>query len=130
MISRRFLLGASAALATGFISAPALAFDVLPYDKATADKLIASGKPVVLPVYASWCLQCHMQKSILESMQGDKTYDKITFFRVDYDGQKDVVKALDCPRSTLVVYKGGKEINRMSWGVTKESVVNSVNTAL
>lgn len=110
--------------------APAAAFEIHPYDKAVVDKLIASGKPVVLHVYASWCLQCHMQKAILENLETDKQYDKIAFFRVDYDGQKDTVAALNCPRSTVIAYKGGKETARMSWGVTEGAVVDVLKTAL
>ena len=87
-----------------------------PYDPAAVEKAIASGKPVVVHVYASWCLQCHMQASILDGLKSDPAYDHATYFRVDYDNQKDVVAKLDCPRSTLIAYKGGKEVARMSWG--------------
>ena len=58
------------------------------------------------------------------------TYDKITFFRVAYDDQQDVVKALGVPRSTFIAYRGGKETGRMSWGVTDASVTTVLKTAL
>ena len=54
----------------------------------------------------------------------------MTFFRVDYDNQKDVVAKLDCPRSTLIAYKGGKEVARMSWGISQDSVVNVLKAAM
>lgn len=130
MLTRRSfaLMLTTASLLAGAL--PAAAFEVRPYDKATADKLIASGKPVVIHVYASWCLQCHMQESILNGLKTDTTYDKITFFRVDYDKQKDIVAALNCPRSTVIAYKGGKETSRMSWGMTEASVTDVLKTAL
>ena len=127
MMSRRALIFSAASIA---LAAPAFAFDIAPYDAAAADKAIASGKPVIIHVYAPWCLQCHMQKSILDNLKAAKTYDGEQFFRVDYDGQKDVVAKLNCPRSTVIAYKGGKEVARMSWGVTEESVVNVLKTAL
>jgi hypothetical protein len=71
-----------------------------------------------------------MQASILDTLKTTGTYDKITFFRVDYDGQKDVVSTLNCPRSTVIAYKGGKEISRMSWGTSEASVVDVLKTAL
>jgi thiol-disulfide isomerase/thioredoxin len=129
MTSRRLLLLAAASLALG-AAAPAGAFEIQPYDAAAAQKAIASGKPVIVHVYASWCLQCHAQASILDSLKADKTYDGVKFFRVDYDGQKDVVAKLNCPRSTVIAYKGGKEVSRMSWGVTEASVVDVLKTAL
>jgi thiol-disulfide isomerase/thioredoxin len=130
MLSRRTLFAATVALAFPLGLAPAFAFEFKPYDKATVDKLIGEGKPVVIHVYASWCLQCHMQESILNGLSTDKTYDGIAFFRVNYDAQQDIVKQLGCPRSTLIAYKGGKERDRMSWGMTTDSVTNVLKAAL
>ncbi len=129
MFTRRAFLISTAALALAG-GAPAQAFEFQPYDAAAVDKAIASGKPVVLHVYASWCLQCHMQASILDGLKTDKAYDGVKFFRVDYDNQKDIVAKLNCPRSTVIAYKGGKEVARMSWGVTQDSVVNVLKGAL
>jgi thiol:disulfide interchange protein len=58
MFSRRRLLSLSTAV---FVGAPILqagAFESLPYEKAAVDKAIRSGAPVVVHVYAPWCLQC------------------------------------------------------------------------
>jgi thiol-disulfide isomerase/thioredoxin len=130
MTSRRnLLLFAAGALAFG-VGASAQAFEIQPYDAAAVQKAIDSGKPVVVHVYAPWCLQCHAQASILDNLKSDKAYDGVKFFRVDYDGQKDIVAKLDCPRSTVIAYKGGKEVSRMSWGVTQDSVVKVLNAAL
>jgi thioredoxin 1 len=128
MLSRRavFTSLAAAVLLVG----PAHAFEFKPYDAAVVDKAIASGKPVVVHVYAPWCLQCHMQKSILEGLSTDKKYDRVQFFRVDYDNQKDIVAKFDCPRSTVIAFKGGKELGRMSWGMTQASVTDVLDKAL
>ena len=66
----------------------------------------------------------------LNSLKNDPAYAGLTFFRVDYDNQKDVVAKLDCPRSTLIAYKGGKEVSRMSWGLSEGSVVDVLKAAL
>ena len=126
MLTRRTLLAAALALAPTL----AAAFEIEPYDAAKAQAAIASGKAVVLHVYAPWCLQCHMQKSVLETLEKAGTYDGVAFFRVDYDNQKDVVAKLDCPRSTVIAYKGGKEVKRMSWGMTQASVEDVLKAAL
>ena len=129
MTNRRTVL-AGLALAAVALAAPAGAFEIRPYDAAAARRVIASGKPVILHVYAPWCLQCHIQASILDGLKADPAYDKAAFFRVDYDNQKDVVARLDCPRSTVIAYKGGKEVKRMSWGVTQASVVDVLAAAM
>ena len=128
MLTRRSAILMAAGLLASRASASASEFE--PYDGATVQKAVASGKPVVVHVYASWCLQCHIQASRLDGLKNDPAYGAITFFRVDYDRQKDVVAKLSCPRSTLIAYKGGKEVARMSWGLSEEFVVGVLKAAL
>jgi thiol-disulfide isomerase/thioredoxin len=127
MRSRRWFLGVLGSAALGY---PAKAFEFQPYASDPARKAIAAGKPVVVHVYAWWCLQCHAQASILDRLKGDASYDGVTFFKVDYDKQKDVVAELNCPRSTLIAFKGGKEVARMSWGTSEESVLNVLKAVM
>jgi len=129
MKTRRSFLGLMG-LASTAVACPAVAFEFTPYDRAAVDKAIATGKPVVVHVYAPWCLQCHLQASILDGLKSDPAYNHATYFRVDYDNQKDVVAKLNCPRSTLIAYKGGKEVARMSWGISQDSVVNVLKAAM
>lgn len=128
MTSRRQFFAFIGAACLGAASAEA--FELLPYRDAAVQAAIASGKPVVVHVYASWCLQCHLQASILDNLKNDPAYQGVTFFRVDYDGQKDVVKKFDCPRSTLIAFRHGKEVARMSWGITEGSVTEVLKAAL
>src|SRR5437667_5085808 len=118
MRSRRSFLSLMSLLPAA-LAVPAQAFEFHPYDGATAEKAIAAGKPVVLHVYATWCTHCHAQAAILDTLKSDPSYDGVTFFRVDYDKQRDVVAKLKSPRSTLIAYKGGKEVARMSWGTSR-----------
>ena len=128
MPTRRQFFASAAVFA--LMPGAARAFEIAPYDPAAADAAIKSGKPVVLHVYAPWCLQCHMQKSVLDTLKSEGTYDSIAFYRVDYDNQKDIVAKLDCPRSTVIAYRGGKEVKRMSWGMTQASVEDVLKAAL
>ena len=129
MPNRRSFLTLVGAAVAG-LAVPAQAFEFRPYDPAAAEKAIASGKPVVVHVRASWCLQCRAQDAILDSLKNDPAYAGVTFFLVDYDKQKDVVAKLDCPRATLIAYKGGKEVKRMSWETSREAVLSVVKAAM
>ena len=127
MVTRRLFVGS---LASGLaFGSKARAFEFHPYDEPAVRALIASGKPVVLHVYAPWCLQCRAQASILMRLADDPQLDRVAFYKVDYDNQKSVVEALGVPRSTLVGYKGGQEVARMSWGTTQEDVVKVIQAA-
>jgi thioredoxin 1 len=129
MSTRRSFLSLMGSL-PAVLAVPAEAFEIHPYDDAAVEKAIASGKSVVVHVHAWWCLQCHAQASILDSLKKDPTYDDVSFFRVDYDKQKDIVEKLNCPRSTVIAYKGGKEVARMSWGTSRDSVVNVLKAVI
>ena len=98
------------------------AFEIQPYTRSAAQSAIDSGKVVVLEIYASWCPICMMQASSVEAIKDKPDYRNISFFRIDYDAQKDVVNKLNAPRSTLIVYRGGKEVGRKSWGPSQEDV--------
>ena len=130
MISRRSCLS-SAAVAFAFLGsvAPASAFEFHPYEEGAVKAAVASGRPVVVHVYAAWCLQCRAQASILARLASDPQLNRVTFFKVDYDEQKDVVAALNCPRSTLIGYTKGKEVARMSWGTAQEDVIRVLQAA-
>ncbi len=129
MQSRRAFLTLVGA-ASGAFAVPARAFELQSYDPAVVQKAIASGKPVVVHVAAWWCLQCHQQTAILDRLKNDLAYKDVSVFRVDYDKQKDVVAKLDCSRATLIAYKGGKEVKRMSWETSQASVVNVLKAAM
>ncbi len=129
MWSRRSFLTLIGA-APAALAVPARAFEFEPYDPAVAQKAIASGKPVIVHVRAWWCLQCHAQAAILDSLKSDPAYDGASFFLVDYDKQKDVVAKLDCPRATLIAYKGGKEVKRMSWETSRDAVIGVLKAAM
>ena len=127
MWSRRSFLASLAGVAVAF---PAKAFEFQPYDPAVVEKAIGAGEPVVVHVYATWCVTCKAQRGILDSQKSDPAYDRIAFFRVDYDRQKDVVAKLDCPRSTLIAYRDGKEVARMSWETSRAAVTNVLKAAM
>jgi thioredoxin 1 len=129
MWSRRSFLGLLGAAPAAF-AVPARAFEFIPYDSAAVEKAIASGKPVIVHVRAWWCLQCHAQAAILDSLKKDPAYDGVSFFLVDYDKQKDIVAKLNCPRATLIAYKGGKEVDRMSWDTSREAVLAVIKAAM
>lgn len=73
---------------------------------------VASGKPVLVFIHASWCPTCAAQKPILEKLLTEKFKDTIPLV-VDFDTQKHVVRALKAQhQSTLIVFRDGAEVGR------------------
>lgn len=109
MLSVRSVLAAAAIV----LAAPALAFDAKPYDQKAFAAAQASGKPVLIEIHATWCPTCKAQQPILSSLGKKSDFKSFTAFRVDFDSQKDVVKAFGAQRqSTLIVFKGKAETGR------------------
>jgi thioredoxin 1 len=85
----------------------------MPFTQAAFDRLMAEGKPVLLEVHADWCSTCRKQAPITQSLLSQNEFSALTALRVDYDKQKEVLKALDVRKqSTLIVFKSGKEVGR------------------
>ena len=97
-----------------------------PYSQVEFDKLIKEGKPVVLHVHAKWCSTCATQDPILNSLIKTPEFKNFTFYNVDFDTSKDLLKTLKVSRqSAIIVFKQGKEQGR-SLGDTKESSIKEL----
>jgi thioredoxin-like negative regulator of GroEL len=108
MLSRRTLLVAAAALA----AASSSAFASEAYDAAAFKAAQKAGKPILVDIAASWCPTCQAQKPIIQGLVGGK-YKNFVVLEVDFDAQKDVVRAFGARmQSTLIVFNGAKEVGR------------------
>ena len=119
MISRRIILSAAAFAA---LALPALAAST----KYSADGLAAAqktGKPILVEVSAPWCPTCKAQKVVLGELEKQDRFKSFMKLEVDFDTQKDALKSLRATmQSTLVVFKGDKEVGRLVGETKKESI--------
>lgn len=81
------------------------------------------GKSAVISTHADWCSTCKKQDKVLSDFMKDPDYKNVVFYQVDYDNQKELLKALKVrSQSTIIVYKNGKEVARAT-GETKEAAL-------
>lgn len=122
-----FIRLVSAAFAAGLaLAAPASAFEQKAYDKATFDAAEAAGTPVLVHVTAPWCPTCKAQHQVLDGLAKKPEYSSVTIYQVDFDSQKDVLKAFKAnSQSTLIAFKGGKEVGRLV-GETKPKAIETL----
>jgi thiol-disulfide isomerase/thioredoxin len=121
LLNRRRTLALAAGLAA-ILAGPALAMST----KFTSEGLLAakaSGKPVLVDVSAPWCPVCKAQKAVLAELGKMSKFAGFTTLEVDFDSQKDALKALKADKqSTLIVFKGDKEMGRIVGDARKESI--------
>ncbi len=94
-----------------------------PFDQAGFEAAQAAGKPILVEIHADWCPTCRAQEPIISKLLQDPKNADFVVLRVDFDQQKDVVKRFHAQyQSTLIVFKGGKEVSR-STGETRKGAI-------
>ncbi len=85
-----------------------------------------SGKSILVHVTAPWCGECKIQKPIVANLADRLEFKSLTIFEVDFDTQKDALRALRVAKqSTLITFKGKVETGRMV-GVTRREIIQEL----
>jgi thioredoxin 1 len=99
-------LGLLALIALPLGARAAQSFDAKAFQQAQA-----AGNSILVDVYASWCPVCRKQQPIIEGIV--KQRPNLVVYKVDFDADKDALKRFGVrPQSTLIVFKGKKEVSR------------------
>lgn len=94
------------------------------FDQAHFDTLLKEGKPFLVVIHADWCPICKAQAPLLSEVLATPEMKPITTLTVDFDKQKNALKSVKATmQSTLILYKGGKEVDRSTGETRKEKIV-------
>ena len=100
--------------ALALAAAPLQAQPVRPFSLATLKAAQAAGKPVLVDAFAPWCPTCRAQAPTIDKLATDPVYKNLVILRLDYDNQTAEKKMLGINKqSTLIAYKGNKEVGRV-----------------
>ena len=123
---RSVLFAASAALV-----APAFATETRTFDPAAFAAAQKADKPIFVAIHASWCPTCKAQKPILSDLMAEPKFKDLIYFIVDFDSQKDAVKAFGARmQSTLIAFKGATETGRSVGDTDRASIAGLLNKTL
>lgn len=90
--------------------------DFAAFDKAKFDALVKSNGVVVVHTHEWWCPTCRTQANVLEGLQKDSKFSKVTMFRANPGTHRDALEPMKAAtRSIVIVFAGGKEIGRLNW---------------
>jgi len=118
-------------LALSAFAGIATAGEIKPFSQAEFDQLTKAGQPVIVDVSATWCPTCKAQKPIIEKLMQQPAYKDVTLLSVDFDKEKDTVRAFKVSmQSTLVGFKGTQEVARSVGDTTEAGLEGLVQKTL
>ncbi len=129
MLYRSFFAGI---LAVAILSAlPAAAAEWKPFTAAGLAQAQNEGKSILVDIFAAWCPVCRAQNPILVQLTREPKFKDLVVFKIDFDSQKDEVRALHAQsQSTLIVYKGKVETGRTVGDTSLLSIEALLDSAL
>lgn len=81
------------------------------------------GRPILVDVSATWCPVCAKQHPIIEGLAAKPAFKDLVIYKVDFDTQKDVVRAFGATmQSTLIVFRGSTEKGRSVGDTNPDSI--------
>lgn len=94
--------------------------ETVPYSHETFDQYLTTGKTFLMGVHAQWCSTCDRQKRVINALRAQgEPYKSMTMLAVDWDENRTspLIGKYNVPRrSTLIMFKDGKEVGRVVAG--------------
>jgi thioredoxin 1 len=100
----------------------------LPFNQAKFYAARSAGRPVAVVFRADWCPTCRAQAPVLRDLAETRALKSLTLYVANFDTEKALDRSLGVTQqSTIVVFKGGKEIAR-STGDTQRDRLDALLT--
>lgn len=119
------------AIAVPVVANKAFAMPFAEYQPDGFVKLLASGNPVIVHVHADWCSVCRAQMPVMDRVLAGHAYKNVRAVRVNFDREKRFLADYKVVRqSTIIVFKGGKEIARLSYDSDPQRIEQTLARAI
>lgn len=92
-------------------------------DQVSFEKAIESTVPSVVDFWAGWCMPCKMFAPVLEELS-DELDGKVDFYKLNIDEFGDIAQKYAITSiPTLIIFKGGKPVDKMIGVHQKQDVI-------
>lgn len=95
-------------------------------DQDFEDRVLGSGKPVLVDFWADWCVPCHMVSPIVEEI-GRERADQLSVLKLNVDENPETARRLGVMSiPTLIVFRDGEEKARVIGARGKEAILREI----
>ncbi|MBU0982183.1 thioredoxin [Patescibacteria group bacterium] len=99
-------------------------------DKDFAEEVTNSKVPVLVDFFAEWCGPCRALAPLIDELTGEFE-GKVKIGKMDVDSNPDTAQSFGIMSiPTLVFFKDGKEVDRVSGVLPKETLTEKLNALL
>ncbi len=130
---RKFLAITMIGLATLALGATGLYFTTAQqtnFDNPAFVEAQQDGRPILVHVTATWCGTCQQQMRIVANLADRPDFRDFEIFRLDYDSQREASQYFNALQSTLIVYRGEREVGRVFAEANPTSIETLLRRAL
>lgn len=93
------------------------------YEREQFQSAVAAGGTVLVAVHASWCPTCAAQRPRIAKIMTEPEFRDAVLYVVDFDWDMDFLRAHRVSaQSTLIAFRGGKEVARSLAQTSEESI--------
>ncbi len=98
-------------------------------DDSFSDDVLASGKPVLVDFWATWCGPCKMVAPVLEEIATEKA-GELTVAKLDVDANPATARDFQVVSiPTMILFKGGQPVKRIVGAKGKAALLRELADA-